>query len=126
MRLMRFLLLLLTFSCSVKNSTVFDQSFNRDTVSLCFRQKFSIVLPSNPTTGYKWGIDSSKSGFFSLESALFVQNNSGVLGSGGREIFFFQAPEENLSRLSMVYKRDWEEKPGIDSFVLFFKLQTVF
>lgn len=126
MRVLPFLLSFLSLSCSTKKSLLFDQTFNGDTVFMLSGQKFSLFLPSNPSTGYTWKIDSESSGFFSLESSIFMQNDRGLLGSGGREIFFFKSPEKNFSSLQMFYSRDWEENPPIDTFIIFFKSQMLY
>lgn len=70
---------------------------------------FIITLESNPTSGYIW-VPSFDESFITLLSHKFHPNSS-LVGSFGNDIFTFQAIQVGATRLSMSYKRNWEEFP---------------
>jgi inhibitor of cysteine peptidase len=75
------------------------------------RGQFTIVLESNPTTGYKWepGFDSS---LLKVTKSDYKQSDAkaGMVGVGGKEYFTFEAMKKGDTKITMAYKRSWE--PG--------------
>ena len=73
-------------------------------VSVSGGQNFSLQLPSNPTTGYRWqcGFDSSA---LSLKNQTYVANQTttaGVAGGSGNDVFTFQAVKANFSMETLI------------------------
>lgn len=71
--------------------------------------QFSIVLDSNPTTGYRWGakFDPER---LKLVGKSFQPSGTGAIGSGGIERFSFVPIELGETEVIMIYKRPWEAK----------------
>ena len=71
---------------------------------------FSVVLESNPTTGFGWDIsrplDEKMVKFVSSE---YVAAETGLVGSGGREIWTFRAISPGKATISFRYVRPWEK-----------------
>lgn len=70
-------------------------------------ESFTISIPANPTTGYKWTAD--------YDYVLLVQGRtefekspSGALGSGGTSVFVFTPLKPGKTTIYFVYKRSWE------------------
>ncbi len=70
-----------------------------------------IALESNPTTGYSWEADYD-------ETVLELVQNSyepgefakqGAVGAGGTEFFRFKALKSGEIKITMSYKRPWEQ-----------------
>lgn len=65
-----------------------------------------ISLESNPSTGYGWTAEFD-SKFIRLVKREFV-HSSNLMGAGGIERFEFEALAKGVTKLRMVYKREWE------------------
>ena len=72
------------------------------------KEEFSIVLDSNPTTGYRWEANFD-SEIIKLIRKEFTQLRDGI-GAKGKERFDFMALSEKETCITMVYKRQWEDK----------------
>jgi len=74
----------------------------------------AITLESNKTTGYGWDlsepVDENKIKFISCE---YVPDNTGLVGSGGKEIWVFRGVCPGKATISFKYARPWEkDDPG--------------
>jgi inhibitor of cysteine peptidase len=69
--------------------------------------EFTIALASNPTTGYDWEYGSTCS-WMQLLDKSYQPDNTGLVGSGGTDLFRFKAEETGTVQLSFTYKRSWE------------------
>lgn len=79
--------------------------------------KFSLVLESNPTTGYQWQLAEPLDGeVISLVSATFESKGGGhaegeeKLGAPGEEIWTFEAVGAGKAEIKMAYVRPWEKE----------------
>jgi len=70
-------------------------------------KEFSIMLDSNPTTGYSW-VALFDERFIELRERL-IKVNSKKYGSPSKEIFRFYPIKRGNTTLTMIYKRAWEE-----------------
>ena len=72
--------------------------------------EFIIMLVSNKTTGYEWQIDRPIDGNKIIQAGLkYVQDNTGMVGSGGKEEWKFKALKAGRSQISFKYVRPWEK-----------------
>lgn len=78
----------------------------KDTIDVFLMKEFSILLDSNPSTGYSW-IPLFDEKFIELKNHSF-KTNSKRLGSGGTESFKFNPIKHGTTILTMNYKRSWE------------------
>ncbi|MBU0646396.1 protease inhibitor I42 family protein [Patescibacteria group bacterium] len=86
-----------------------DCSDNR-ALSVKVGEEFTIVLDSNPTTGYSWEatIDSE---LVSLAGKDYEAKGAEMVGAGGEEIFTLQAKEVGQAEIIFSYLRPWEGAP---------------
>lgn len=72
--------------------------------------QFVITLESNPTTGYQWQADFDNSSL-KLVKSDYKQSEAkpGLVGVGGKEYFTFEGLKKGNARITMVYKRVWEQ-----------------
>lgn len=79
-------------------------------VSVEAGKEFSLVLASNPTTGYQWNLaaplDESVLG---LSGKDYSPSAPGVAGAGGTETWTFRAKAAGRSVIFMSYGRPWEK-----------------
>ncbi len=72
-------------------------------------QKFTIILESNPTSGFKW-LPKFDGSIINLVSHDFQSSTAKSLGGSGKDIFTFLAMSSGSDKLEMIYKRRWEEQ----------------
>ena len=72
-------------------------------------QKFTIILDSNPTSGFKW-IPKFEGSIINLVSHDFQSSTAKCIGGSGKEIFTFLAISSGSDKLKMLCKRSWEEQ----------------
>lgn len=71
---------------------------------------FTVILCSNPTTGFEWSEAAQISDTAVLQQVAhkYVAPDSEMVGSSGKEVWTFQALKDGTSTISMEYSRPWE------------------
>jgi inhibitor of cysteine peptidase len=73
------------------------------------KQKTATVeLQGNPTTGYTWIYAMSSEGVVREIASEYIADRTGVVGSGGKFIFTFEALTTGEAELVFSYLRVWE------------------
>ena len=75
--------------------------------------EFSVVLETNPTTGYQWEIDFD-SDYIQLVDREYLPTAPELIGSGGQETFNFLALKSGETEMIFSYLRIWENEPPIE------------
>jgi len=78
-----------------------------DIIEAFYMKEFSIILDSNPTTGYSW-VPLFDKNYLELRDRS-IKMNSNMFGSSSKEIFKFNPIKCGITNLTMIYKREWEE-----------------
>lgn len=79
---------------------------------------FTIVLQSNPTTGYRWSLKQYDSNFITPVGNKFIPpTNQRLIGAGGYEQWMFDVKPEAFNAahqltVSFIYARSWERGSG--------------
>jgi predicted secreted protein len=92
----------------VVNSTIENKKQN-EIITVKKGQEFTIILESNPTTGYQW-IPTFNTSMINLVSHNFQPSTTKLMGSPGTDIFKFKATNQGTESLKMIYKRSWEKE----------------
>ncbi len=81
------------------------------TIEVGVGSQFVIVLESNPTTGYQWEANFDNS-LLKLVKSDYKQAEAKpeMVGVGGKEHFTFQGLKQGNAKVTMVYKRSWEQE----------------
>lgn len=82
---------------------------NGGQVALGVGQTLVLTLKSNPTTGYKWQIAELDEAVLKGTSQEYKADQPVLLGSGGNEVWQFQAQSSGSTTLRLEYRRPWEE-----------------
>ncbi len=85
----------------------------KQNINVNVNEKFTIVLPSNPSTGYSWTPLYSAE-YLNLESRDFIPSQGGLIGASGTEKFVFKAVKSGETDLSLYYNRIWDPEPWIE------------
>lgn len=73
-------------------------------------QTFTIVLESDPSTGYQWRLEKELDGdILVLESVEYEEPEAGLPGSSGEERWTFKAQGLGRAEIVLGYARPWEE-----------------
>ena len=92
---------------------VFTDKDNGDSINLKVNDAFQVKLESNITTGYSWSpAKDTNFEILAIASSEYVQSskNMGMPGSGGYEVFIFNAVKKGQTELVLEYQRPWEDE----------------
>jgi len=79
-------------------------------------QTFTIVLESNPSTGYQWKLGKElDEKILVLESTEYEEPKSELLGKPGEERWTFKAQGLGRTEIVLNYVRPWEEAAGAEA-----------
>lgn len=71
--------------------------------------QFSITLDANHTTGYRWQLAGPvDQTVIQLVSTTYQRSQSGLIGSGGQEVWTFAAVSVGQATITLEYERPWE------------------
>ncbi|NIN66503.1 MAG: peptidase inhibitor I42 [Anaerolineae bacterium] len=101
--------LLATPGCRSTGRVEIDEADNGGEVVLNVGDTFLLSLESNPTTGYGWEIAEIDQGILREASHEYEAESSDLVGSGGHEIWRFDALAAGSTTLQLEYRRPWEE-----------------
>lgn len=84
--------------------------------------QFEVLLPENPTTGYKMLLKKYDKSLFRLASDKYIAPKTRLIGGSGNHLFIFtilkKAPVSGQSILEFSYIRPWEASRGTTKQVL--------
>jgi len=78
-----------------------------ETIAARVDKPFTIMLKSNPSTGYKWLANFDRE-FLKLQSSTFENPPAPRPGKPGKQVFTFVPLREGETRIKLKYKRQWE------------------
>jgi inhibitor of cysteine peptidase len=79
------------------------------TITLREGERFTVTLPSNRSTGYRWVIaDSTATVIIPTQAPSYFVPRGGGPGVGGSETFTFRASKKGEQSLTLEYRRPWE------------------
>ncbi|SET39192.1 protease inhibitor I42 family protein [Pseudomonas graminis] len=72
-------------------------------------QTLMLMLPSNPTTGYRWLVQNPAPSILgSLGPEVFNSSKDvGLVGEGGQSVWRYRAANPGTGHLMMVYRQPW-------------------
>jgi len=73
------------------------------TIDAAPSEEIVVALPENPTTGYRWTIET-----IGDVTSSFEQSSSAQIGGGGMRMFRFVAPKSGTVTLRAVLRRAWD------------------
>jgi inhibitor of cysteine peptidase len=90
------------------------QSQTTQTVSLSPGASTSVVLRENPSTGFKWRLNTAQSTRLSIVRILdrgYQAAGSGLIGAPGSHRWEIKARTPGVASIAFSYARPWEHKP---------------
>jgi inhibitor of cysteine peptidase len=104
-------LLALTYVTPARAQT---QPQTTQTVSLLPGASTTIVLPENPSTGFRWRLNTAQSTRLSIVRVLdrgYQAVRSGLIGAPGSHHWEIKARAPGVASVAFTYARPWEHKP---------------
>ena len=104
------LLIGLSSGCSSQAQQMREYTDPAQGIEATAGSQFVIVLESNPTTGFKWEASFNTS-LLKLAKSEYKQTETkpGLVGGGGKEYFTFEGLKKGSDKITMTYKRSWEQ-----------------
>jgi inhibitor of cysteine peptidase len=83
-----------------------------------------VRLDENPSTGYKWAIETRHADVIALQSAEYARAHGSGVGGGGQRILTFKAKKAGFAALQLKLWRAWEGDTSIiERFTVTFHVQ---
>jgi predicted secreted protein len=83
---------------------------NDNIIETTVDMSFTIILDSNPTTGYQWQIAKQMdTGLVELIDSWYIAPETDLVGAPGHEEWRFKAVKEGKAIISFEYVRPWEK-----------------
>jgi inhibitor of cysteine peptidase len=93
-------------------------SSNGHEIVLSVNQDLEICLSENPTTGFRWSLE-SKGEPACVFVRDFFESVANMLGRGGNHHWQFQTAQVGLGTIELSYRRSWERgKAPVQTFTL--------
>ncbi|MDD5044222.1 MAG: protease inhibitor I42 family protein [Candidatus Omnitrophica bacterium] len=69
-----------------------------------------ISLEANHTTGYSWQLtDPIDKDILELVDSKYIASNTGLIGSGGKEVWTFKTLKKGKTEVSLKYTQPWDK-----------------
>lgn len=103
---------ILAFSLTI-NLCAQANNFNKpeESVSLKRGETVTVSLPSNPTTGYSWGLCSknTRNTIVGITELEYKANQPQLVGSGGTQTWQVTGKKRGSAHIKFEYRRPWEK-----------------
>lgn len=93
---------------------VIDQTRNNNAIEISVGETFRVQLSENPTTGYRWHLQTDGAPALRLVQDSFEASRSAP-GGGGLRCWSFAADHPGSIELRMELRRSWQPQP-VNSF----------
>lgn len=112
------LTLLLAVGCGPKGKGLqLKEENSGQKITLDVGQTLTLTLKSNPTTGYQWQVRDLDEAVLKLSNYEYRADMPITIGSGGVDVWSFEAQAPGQITLRLEYVRPWEEgKEPIQTF----------
>ncbi|MDH3299426.1 MAG: protease inhibitor I42 family protein [Acidimicrobiia bacterium] len=102
----------LIFSCGDDAGDVLTVTDRGATFDVAVGERFSIVLESNPSTGYAWAVEEPvPDQVLRLVDDLYHADESGLVGGGGLQELVFEGVGDGSIDLGLWYVRPFDDPP---------------
>ena len=121
MKKLNLILLILILSASL---SLAQESKPAEMINAQAGHNFTITLSANPTTGYQWQLARPLNDkMIKLISSEYIADDTGLVGSGGKQVWKFRALTAGRAAIALKYVRPWEKNttPEVKYFIVVIK-----
>ncbi len=86
---------------------------NGKSITIELGEEVVVTLAENPTTGFRWSLETSHQAILELERTAFVPPTSAAVGSPGQRVYTFKASHTGSESLRMKLWRAWEGENSV-------------
>lgn len=94
-----------------------DESFDGREIELPVGGELEVVLKENPTTGFRWAVESMAEPACARADDNFERAQT-ARGSGGIHRWRLKAKQKGEGKISLRYRRSWETKAPARTFIV--------
>ncbi len=89
-----------------------DETFSGGSLELTGGDTLIVTLKSNPSTGYLWKVVTMDTSLMQNLEHVYIPKKvrRGIVGSGGTDVFLFEARRAGNTSLKLIYHRPWEKE----------------
>jgi inhibitor of cysteine peptidase len=98
---------------NVMSTITLTQADKGKSITVHTGDEIVIMLPENPTTGYRWAIDQTDENMLIAQTPTFSSTPGGAIGSGGTRTFTFTAKQPGTAHLQLKLLRAWQGDSSI-------------
>jgi predicted secreted protein len=113
--------LLCTFLAATSFTSARAQSPTNQTVSLSRGASTTIALPENPSTGFRWRLNTALSSNLAIVRVIdrgHQASQGGLIGAPGSHRWEIEARAPGIASVVFTYARQWEHKPPAETQVV--------
>ena len=86
---------------------------NGTTIDAVVGDVIVVRLTENPTTGYRWSLESVEGSLLTIEDDTFVLDSGPPMGSGGTRQFRFRTTAAGATTLNLKHWREWAGEDSV-------------
>lgn len=83
------------------------------TVEVPLGESITIRLPENPTTGYRWAVDSITQSHLTIDEGHFVPAAGSGVGGGGYREMVVHTKQEGVGEVRLKLRQPWEDESAV-------------
>lgn len=83
------------------------------TIEVSLGEDAVITLDANHTTGFRWQLAKPlETDVLEFSNTEYISSNTGLIGSGGKEVWTFKTLKKGKAEISLIYVQPWDkDKP---------------
>ena len=97
---------------AAQQARIADEADNGGTILLRVGETMALRLPANPSTGYRWSVETHDGTMILVEDGPF-RAQAGRVGAGGEASWSVTAKRPGVTTLGLKYWRPWEGEASI-------------
>jgi inhibitor of cysteine peptidase len=86
---------------------------NGTTIDAVVGDVIVVRLTENPTTGYRWSLESVEGSLLTIEDDTFVLDSGPPMGSGGTRQFRFRTTAAGATPIHLKHWREWAGEDSV-------------
>ena len=83
------------------------------TVEVPLGESITIRLPENPTTGYRWAVDSITQSLLTIDEGRFVPAAGSALGGSGYREIVVHPKQDGVGEVRLKLGQSWEDESAV-------------
>jgi inhibitor of cysteine peptidase len=91
-----------------------DENSDGRQIELSKGQELEVVLPANPTTGFRWRLETSAEPALAAQGDSYAAPGAAASGRAGTHRWRFRAENAGRGTISLALRRPWETKGAAD------------